>query len=121
MHEPLYYYWQGNSQSIMKRLDKNYYVEWKTARLYLTKRNDELYGFPVDENRVYTQLLFNIHSLLIVMSKKGEDISDIIKDPFYKEIKKYDNNTSFIVRICHMLSGSEQLGKWIYRLLGKIY
>lgn len=120
LHEGLYYYWQDNSNSIMKRLDSNYYEEWKKARLYLTEKNKE-YGFNYDNNMVYAQLLKNIHSLLIAMTKRGEDIMPILNDPFYKEIIKYDENTSGAIKLCHRMSHSPWHGNIIYKILGVLY
>lgn len=117
IHESLYYYSQGNKNSIMRRLDSNYYKEWKFARQYLDQKNQQ-YGFQYDKNMAYAQLLGNIYSLLIAMTKRGENIEFIINDPFYDEIIAYEKFTSKIVKFSHFIH--RYLGvfeKYLYKIL----
>lgn len=105
----------------MKKMSADYYSQWKTARLYLEERN-KIYKFNYDKNICYKQLLFNIHSLLISLSKNKQDIDFIIKDPFYKKIISFDKYTSMWVKVCHLSSRINiKLTKYIYAFLAKIY
>lgn len=121
LQESLYFYWQGNPDSLMKKMNADYYSQWKTARLYLEEKN-KIYKFNYDKNIFYKELLLNIHSLLISLSKNNQDISFIIKDPFYKKIISFDKYTSICVKICHFSSKLNiKLTKYTYAFLAKIY
>lgn len=102
VNDYLYCYWQGNTTSLMKRLEPQLYYEWKNAKQYLTKKN-EVYGFKFDPNIYYRQILSNIHGLLLMISNDGEAVMRIICDEYYGQIIKYDKKTSLVVRICHII------------------
>lgn len=118
--EALYFYFQDAPGSLMKRMDINFYGEWIFARKYLTKRNDE-YKFKYDNNVVYMQLLYNIHSLLITMTKRHQNISEITSDAYYKEIIRFDKKTSVIVKMCHRANRCTIIEKIMYGVLAIVY
>ena len=119
--EALYNYTADSTNSIMKRLDRNFYNEWKEMMIYLNKSNEN-YCFEYDKNIFYTEILYNIHALLIKLVTNNEDVDYILADPFYSEIIVYNNNTSVIVKCCHFIhKHSIKLEKKMYKLLSIIY
>lgn len=117
----LYNYWQGNQNSIMKKLDKNYYGEWQNSREYLINLKEQ-YKFDVDYNEWNIELIYNIHSLLINLCKKREDIDFIILDKFYDEIIKYNKYVNMKLKIIHKVHNfSLKCEKKVYKLISKIY
>lgn len=121
VNDCLYYYWQGNATSLMKRLELRLYYEWRAAKQYLTTRN-QIYKFEINKNLYYRQLLLNVHGLLMALAKNKNDVYQITKDPFYNEIIAYDKDTSCIVRFVHVLhKWSIGVERIVYRILAHVY
>ncbi len=114
----LYYYCQANQKSIMKRMDPNFYDEWKQSRLILNSKMDK-FGFEIDKNIYYMMFLYNVHSLILSLIKKNEPIDFILNDDFYKKVIKYDKNTSVIMKMCHRLNKVKTLQKLFYEFLSR--
>ena len=116
--DALYYYCREGGDSIMKRMELEYYFQWKDSSKYLMRKNDELYHFDIDYDRFYGERLANIHELLLYLTMQGESIAAVQDDEFYNSIISYDKLMSVPVRICHKLHRISLLcEKTAYKLL----
>ncbi len=121
IEDELYYYWQGGQNNLMKRMELRLYYEWKNARQHLIQIN-EMYQFDYDPHAYYSELLCNIHSLLIVADCDRQEIKTILTDDFYKSIVKYDKKTTFLIRCIHVMGRiSKSLELTFYKILRRLY
>lgn len=115
----LYFYWQGSTDNLMKKMELRLYEEWKYSKQYLIEKNKE-YGFSIDNHLQYRDMLFNVHSLLLALRNDSEAMDKILRDEFYNEIIHYDHYVTIPVKFVHIVHRvSVQLEKVMYKAMGK--